>query len=88
MDSPTMRSFWVDFPLNTEQYSKLKLKWRRRQNFYEIRNPQPELRIRNFCTFGGDDYEVISLEARGDINDYANALKVMDNWIVETLGEY
>ena len=59
-----MRSFWVDFPLNTEQYSKLNLKWRRRQNFYEIRNPQPELRIRNFCTFGGDDYKVISLEAR------------------------
>ena len=88
MDSPTMRSFWVDFPLNTEQYSKLNLKWRRRQNFYEIRNPQPELRIRNFCTFGGDDYKVISLEARGDINDYANALKAMDNWIVETLGEY
>ncbi len=88
MDSPTMRSFWVDFPLNTEQYSKLNLKWRRRQNFYEIRNPQPELRIRNFCTFGGDDYMVISLEARGDINEYANALKVMDKWIVETLGEY
>ena len=83
-----MRSFWVDFPLNTEQYSKLNLKWRRRQNFYEIRNPQPELRIRNFCTFGGDDYMVISLEARGDINEYANALKVMDKWIVETLGEY
>jgi hypothetical protein len=88
MDSPTMRSFWVDFPLNTEQYSKLNLKWRRRQNFYEIRNPQPELRIRNFCTFGGEDYKVISLEARGDINEYSNALEVMDNWIVETLGEY
>ncbi len=38
--------------------------------------------MRSFCTFGGDDYEVISLEARGDINDHANALKVMDKWIV------
>lgn len=87
IDSPTMRSFWVDFPLNAEQYSRLDLKWRRRQNFYEIRNPHPELRVRNFCTFGGDDYKVISLEARGDIHDYADALEVMDKWIVETLGE-
>ena len=88
MDSPTMRSFWVDFPLSGEQYSRLDLKWRRRQNFYEIRNPPPELRVRTFCTFGGDDYQVISLEARGNIDDYANALKVMEEWIVETLGEY
>ncbi len=53
-----------------------------------LRNPHPELRIRNFCTFGGDDYQVISLEARGDISNYANALKVMDKWIIETLGEH
>ena len=88
MNSPTMRSFWVDFPLNAEQYSRLKLKWRRRQNFYEIQNPHPDLRIRTFCTFGGDDYQVISLEARGNIDDYASALKVMDKWIVATLGKY
>ena len=88
MYSPIMRSFWVDFPLNAEQYSKLKLKWRRRQNNYEIQNSPPELRIRTFCTFGGDDYQVISLEARGDVNDYATALEVMDKWIVETLGAY
>lgn len=88
MYSPTMKSFWVDFPINAEQYSKLDIKWRRRQNFYEIRNPKPELRIRNFCTFGGDDFQVISLEARGDIDDYHNALEVMHKWIVETLGEY
>ena len=83
-----MRSFWVDFPLNAEQYSRLDLKWRRRQNFYEIRNTPPELRIRTFCTFGGDDYQVISLEARGNVDDYATALTVMDEWIVETLGEH
>ena len=83
-----MRSFWVDFPLNAEQYSRLKLKWRRRQNFYEIRNTPPELRIRNFCTFGGDDYKIISLEARGDVDDYANVIKVMKAWIVEKLGEF
>jgi hypothetical protein len=88
MYSPIMRSFWVDFPLNTEQYSKLDLKWRRRQNFYEIRNPHPVLRIRNFCTFGGDDYQVISLEARGHIEDYEPTLEVMRNWIVDTLGEF
>lgn len=88
MNSPTMRSFWVDFPLTAEQYSRLKLKWRRRQNFYEIQNPHPDLRIRTFCTFGGDDYQVISLEARGNVDDYATALKVMDKWIVETLGKY
>lgn len=88
IDSPIMRSFWVDFPVNEQQYSKLKLKWRRRQNFYEIRNPHPDLRIRNFCTFGGDDYLVLSLEARGDVDEYANVLKVMDEWIVETLGDH
>ncbi len=88
MYSPVMRSFWVDFPLNAEQYSKLKLKWRRRQNFYEIQNPPPELRIRTFCTFGGNDYQVISLEARGDADDYATALKIMEKWIVELLGEF
>ena len=88
MYSPVMRSFWVDFPLNPEQYANLKLKWRRRQNFYEIRNTQPELRVRTFCTFGGDDYQVISMEARGDIDDYANVLEVMDQWIKDTLGEY
>lgn len=88
MYSPVMRSFWVDFPLNDEQYAKLDLKWRRRQNFYEITNPRPELRIRSFCTFGGDDVKVISLEARGDVNDYAKVCEVMDRWIRETLGEY
>ena len=82
-----MRSFWVDFPVTEDQYSKLKLKWRRRQNFYEIRNPPPELRIRNFCTFGGDDYLVLSLEARGDIHEYEKTLTVMAQWIVDTLGE-
>jgi len=88
MHSPKMRSFWVDFPLNADQYSKLKLKWRRRQNHYDIQNPHPELRIRNFCTFGGDDYQIISIEVRGDVDNYHNTLKVMDEWIVETLGEY
>jgi hypothetical protein len=88
MYSPKMRSFWVDFPLNAEQYSKLELKWRRRQNFYEIRNTPPDLRIRTFCTFGGEDYQIISLEARGDINDYNNVVKVMKAWIVEALGEF
>ena len=88
MNSPIMKSFWVDFPLNAEQYSKLKLKWRRRQNRYDVRNPHPELRIRTFCTFGGDDFKIISLEIRGDVDDYATTLKVMDKWIVETLGEY
>ena len=87
MDSPRMTSFWVDFPLNEQQYPKLDLKWRRRQNRYDIRNPPPELRIRSFCTFGGDDYRIISLELRGDMDDYHNALKVMDKWIPDTLGE-
>jgi len=88
MYTPIMRSFWVDFPLNAEQYSKLDLRWRRRQNFYEIKNPPPDLRIRNFCTFGGDDVKVISLEARGDLNEYTHLLEVMDKWIKEALGEY
>ena len=88
MYSPIMKSFWVDFPLNTEQYSKLDLKWRRRQGFYEIRNPHPELRIRNFCTFGGDDYQIISLEVRGGIDDYAATLGVMRTWIEDSLGEF
>ena len=88
MNSPKMKSFWVDFPLNAEQYSKLDLKWRRRDNHYDIRNPPPELRIRSLCTFGGDDFQVISLEIRGDVDDYYNVLKVMDQWIVETLGEH
>ena len=88
MYSPTMMSFWVDFPLNDEQYSKLDLRWRRRQNFYEIKNPLPELRIRNFCTFGGDDVRVISLEVRGDLDEYTKTLKIMEEWIVETLGAY
>ena len=88
MYSPRMRSFWVDFPLNAEQYSKLELKWRRRQNHYDIRNPHPDLRIRSFCSFGGDDYKIISLEVRGSVDDYATTLEVMNEWIVETLGEY
>ena len=88
MYSPRMRSFWVDFPLNDEQYSKLNLKWRRRQNFYEIRNTPPDLMIRSFCTFGGDDFKVISLEARGNVDEYEAALEVMNTWIVENLGEY
>jgi single-stranded DNA-specific DHH superfamily exonuclease len=83
-----MMSFWVDFPLNEEQYSNLDLRWRRRQNFYEIKNTPPELRIRNFCTVGGDDVKVISMEVRGDIDDYTETLKVMENWIQETLGEF
>jgi hypothetical protein len=83
-----MRSCWIDFPLNAEQYSKLDLKWRRRDNRYEIRNPPPDLRVRSFCTFGGNDIRIISLEMRGDVNDYETALKVMDKWIVETLGEH
>ena len=87
MDSPVMRSFWVDFPVSDEQYSKLDLKWRRRQNRYDVRNPPPELRIRSFCTFGGDDYQFISLEIRGDVDDYHNTLNVMEKWIIETLGE-
>ena len=88
MYSPRMRSCWIDFPLNADQYSKLALKWRRRQNLYEIQNPHPELRIRNFCTFGGDDYQILSIEVRGDMDDYHNTLKIMDKWIVETLGEF
>jgi len=83
-----MRSFWVDFPVNAEQYSKLDLRWRRRQNFYEIKNPPPELRIRNFCTFGGDDVKIISVEARGDLSEYSHLIEVMDKWIKESLGEY
>ena len=88
MNSPTMNSCWIDFPLNAEQYSKLDLKWRRRDNRYEIRTPPPDLRVRSFCTFGGNDYRIISLEIRGDVNDYYTALKVVDKWIVETLGEH
>lgn len=88
MNSPTMISCWIDFPLNAEQYSKLDLRWRRRENRYEIRNPPPDLRVRSFCTFGGNDYRIISLEIRGDVNDYYTALKVVDKWIVETLGEH
>ena len=88
MYEPVMRSFWVDFPLNDEQYSKLKLKWRRRQNFYEIKNDPPELRIRSFCTFGGDDFKVISLEERGDIEEYQRVISVMKQWIEDTLGAF
>jgi single-stranded DNA-specific DHH superfamily exonuclease len=88
MYTPTMKSFWIDFPLNEEQYSKLNLKWRRRQNFYEIKNPPPDLRIRNFCTFGGDDIKIISLEVRGDVEEYFKTIKVMEKWITETLGEF
>jgi hypothetical protein len=88
MYTPVMKSFWIDFPVNAEQYSKLDLKWRRRQNFYEIRNSPPDLRIRNFCTFGGDDIKVISVELRGDINEYHKSLEVMNNWIIDELGEY
>jgi hypothetical protein len=89
MYSPKMRSFWVDFPLSDKQYSKLELRWRRRKNFYEIKNePLPDLRIRSFCSFGGEDYKILSLEARGDINDYNHALDVMNKWITEKLGDY
>jgi hypothetical protein len=88
MNSPKMKSFWVDFPLNVEQYSKLDLKWRRRQSRYDVRNPPPDLRIRSFCTFGGDDVRVISLELRGNVDDYYSALEVMDKWIVENLGPH
>jgi hypothetical protein len=84
-----MRSFWVDFPLTDDQYSKLELKWRRRKNFYEVKNkPLPEVRISSFCTFGGEDYKILSLEARGGIDAYHDALKVMDKWIIDNLGEY
>ena len=84
-----MRSFWVDFPLTEEQYSKLELRWRRRQNFYEVKNEPPEgIRIRSFCSFGGEDYKILSLEARGDIDAYNETLKIMDKWITEKLGEY
>ena len=86
MTKAVMKSFWVDFPLSAEQYSRLDLKWRRRDNRYDVRNAPPDLRIRSFCTFGGDDYRILSLEARGDVDGYANALKVMDKWIVDTLG--
>ena len=88
MNSPTMKSFWVDFPLNVEQYSKLDLKWRRRQNRYDVHNPRPDLRIRSFCTFGGDDFRFISLELRGDVDDYYSSLEVMDKWISENLGPH
>lgn len=88
MYKPSMQSFWVDFPLNDEQYSNLDLRWRRRQNFYEIKNPPPNLRIRNFCTFGGDDIKVISMEIRGDVDDYHHVLEVMGQWIVDNLGKY
>ena len=84
-----MRSFWVDFQLTDEQYSKLELRWRRRDNFYEVKNESPPtIRIRSLCSFGGDDYKILSLEARGDIDAYNDTLKIMDKWITETLGEY
>ena len=88
MYSPVMTSFWVDFPLSEEQYAKLKIKWRRRQNRYDIQNPPPDLRIRSFCTFGGDDYKIISLEVRGDVDEYVSTTAVMKKWIVETLGDF
>ena len=89
MYSPRMRSFWVDFPLTEEQSCKLELRWRRRQNFYEVKNEPPEgIRIRSFCSFGGEDYKILSLEARGDIDAYNETLKIMDKWITEKLGEY
>jgi hypothetical protein len=87
MNSPKMQSFWVDFPLSVEQYSRLDLKWSRRKNRYDVDNPPPPLRIRSFCTFGGNDFQILSVEVRGDVDDYYKALKVMDKWIVETLGE-
>ena len=84
-----MRSFWVDFPLTGEQYSKLELRWRRRRNFYEVKNEPPkDIRIRSFCSFGGEDYKILSLEARGDIDAYNETLKIMDKWIIDKLGEY
>lgn len=89
MYSPKMRSFWVDFPLTDEQYAKLDLRWRRRQNLYEVKNePRPSVRIANFCTFGGDDYKILSLEARGDIDAYHEVIRVMEKWITDTLGPY
>ena len=88
MYTPEMQSFWVDFPVNEDQYAKLKLKFRRRRNYYEIQNTPPELRVRTFCTFGGEDNKVISIEVRGDIEAYQNTLKVMHDWIVENLGEF
>ena len=89
MYRPKMRSFWVDFQLTDEQYSKLDLRWRRRQNHYEVKNEPPlDVRIRSFCSFGGEDYKILSLEARGDIDAYNDTLKIMDKWITETLGEY
>ena len=88
MYSPVMTSFWVDFPLSEEQYAKLKIKWRRRQNRYDIQNPPPDLRIRSFCTFGGDDYKIISIEVRGDVDDYVRTTVVMKKWIVEVLGDF
>ena len=88
MYSPVMTSFWVDLPLSEEQYAKLKIKWRRRQNRYDIQNPPPDLRIRSFCTFGGDDYKIISLEVRGDVEDYVRTTAVMKKWIVEILGDF
>ena len=84
-----MRSFWVDFPLTDAQYAKLDLRWRRRLNYYEVKNePRPKVRISAFCTFGGEDYKILSLEARGDIDAYHEALKVMESWIVDNLGPY
>jgi len=81
-----MQSFWVDFPLTANQYAGLELKWRRRQNRYDVCNPHPDLRIRSFCTFGGDDFQVLSAEFRGDVDHYFTVLKEMDTWINETLG--
>jgi hypothetical protein len=84
-----MRSFWVDFPLTDEQYAKLDLRWRRRQNFYEVKNEPPQkVRISSFCTFGGEDYKILSLEARGDIDAYQEALKIMEQWIIDNLGPF
>ena len=79
----------MDFLLTDDQYSKLELRWRRRQNYYEVKNEPPQnIRLRSFCSFGGEDYKILSLEARGDIDAYNDALKIMDKWITETLGEY
>lgn len=88
MYTPVMQSFWIDFPVNEAQYSKLQLKFRRRKNFYEIQNTPPELRVRTFCSFGGDNNRVISIEVRGDIDAYHNSLEVMHDWIVENLAEF
>ena len=88
MYSPRLRSFWVDFPLTDDQYSKLKLRWRRRQNYYEVKNDPPEgVRLRSFCSFGGEDYKILSIEARGEIDAFHESLKIMKQWIIDTLGD-